>query len=47
MSVLEAGAGAENAYSYLKEQGVPEKRMRILEKGQNGWPYPEMLEKAK
>ena len=41
------GAGAENAYSYLKEQGVPEKRMRILEKGQNGWPYPEMLEKTK
>lgn len=39
--------GAKNAYTFLKEQGVPEKRMRILEKGQAGWPYPEMLSKAK
>ena len=37
------GQGAKNAYTYLKEQGVPENRMRILEKGQRGWPYPEML----
>ena len=41
------GRGAENAYNFLKEQGVPEKRMLILERGQGGWPYPEMLSKAK
>jgi rhodanese-related sulfurtransferase len=37
------GQGARNAYRYLKEQGVPESRMRILEHGQGGWPYPELL----
>lgn len=41
------GQGAKNTWSYLKEQGVPENRMRILEKGQRGWPYPEMVRKAK
>jgi rhodanese-related sulfurtransferase len=41
------GQGAKNAYRFLKEQGVPESRMRILEKGQGGWPYPEMLSTTK
>jgi rhodanese-related sulfurtransferase len=41
------GQGAKNAYSFLREQGVPESRMRILEKGQRGWPYPEMLSAPK
>jgi rhodanese-related sulfurtransferase len=41
------GQGAKNAYRYLKEQGVPESRMRILEKGQGGWPYPDMMSQPK
>lgn len=37
------GSGAKNTYDFLKAQGVPESRMRILEKGQKGWPYPELV----
>lgn len=41
------GSGARNTYTFLKEQGVPESRLRILEKGQKGWPFPEMVTTAK
>lgn len=41
------GSGAKNTYDFLKAQGVPESRMRILEKGQNGWPYPELVTQNK
>ena len=37
------GSGAKNTYDFLKSQGVAESRMRILEKGQNGWPYQELV----
>lgn len=37
------GSGAKNTVDYLKAQGVPESRMRILEKGQKGWPFPELV----
>lgn len=37
--------GAKNTIDYLKSQGVPEKRLLILEKGQRGWPYPELTVK--
>ena len=37
------GSGAKNTYDFLKAQGVPESRIRILEKGQKGWPYPELV----
>lgn len=36
------GGGAKNTFTYLKEQGVAESRLLILEKGMDGWPYPEM-----
>jgi len=36
------GGGAKNTYDYLKEKGVEEKRLFILEKGMEGWPHPEM-----
>lgn len=38
-------SGAKNTIDYLKSQGVPEKRLLILEKGQRGWPYPELTVK--
>ncbi len=34
------GGGARNTYDYLKSRGVDEKRMYILEKGAEGWPWP-------
>ncbi len=37
------GGGAKRAYDYLLEKGVAGKRLFILEKGQQGWPYPEQL----
>jgi thiosulfate/3-mercaptopyruvate sulfurtransferase len=40
------GQASKNAYAYLKEQGVPESRIRILEKGQNGWPYSDLVRKG-
>lgn len=36
------GGGAKNTYDYLKSKGVNEERLFILEKGMEGWPYPEM-----
>lgn len=36
------GGGAKNTYDYLKGKGVEEKRLFILAKGMEGWPYPEM-----
>lgn len=36
------GGGAKNSYDYLKERGIEEKRLYILEKGMQGWPYPEL-----
>ena len=36
------GGGAKNTYDYLKAKGVEETRMYILEKGAEGWPWPEM-----
>ena len=40
------GGGAKRAYDYLLSQGVANERLFILEKGQGGWPYPELLEKT-
>jgi len=37
------GSGAKNTYDFLKAQGVPEGRIRILEQGQKGWPYSELV----
>ena len=37
------GGGAKNTYDYLKAQGIPEERLLILEKGMEGWPYPELI----
>ena len=36
------GGGAKNTYDYLKGKGVDEKRLFILAKGMEGWPYAEM-----
>lgn len=36
------GGGAKNTYDYLKEKGLSEKRLFILEKGMQGWPYQEL-----
>lgn len=36
------GGGAKNTYDYLKEKGISEKRIFILEKGMQGWPYQEL-----
>lgn len=33
--------GATRTYDYLLQQGVPEDRLLILEKGQAGWSYPQ------
>lgn len=44
--VCPGGAGgAERAYQYFYEQGIDESRLFILQKGQKGWPYDELLEK--
>lgn len=37
--------GAKRTYDYLKDQGFDESRLLILEDGQQGWPYSDMLEK--
>lgn len=36
------GNGAKNAYDYLKEKGIDEKRLFILEDGMQDWPYQEL-----
>lgn len=33
------GGGAKRTYDYLRNQGVDEKRLMILEGGQARWPY--------
>jgi thiosulfate/3-mercaptopyruvate sulfurtransferase len=40
------GGGAKRAYDHLARQGVADGRLFILEQGQQGWPYPELLEKT-
>ncbi len=35
--------GATRCYDYLKEKGVAEDRLLILENGQLGWPHKEMV----
>ena len=37
------GGGAKRTYDHLFTEGVGEERLFILEKGQAGWPYPELL----
>ncbi|MTI65334.1 MAG: rhodanese-like domain-containing protein [Firmicutes bacterium] len=39
------GGGAERSYKYLLEKGIKEERLFILENGQSGWPFDELLEK--
>lgn len=39
------GKGAQNTHAYLLEKGIPAEQMFILEKGQKGWPYEDLLEK--
>jgi len=36
------GGGAKNASDYLHEKGINEKRIFILTKGMQGWPYKEL-----
>lgn len=44
--VCPGGAGgAERTFAYLSEKGIDKDRLYILEKGQKGWPYEELLEK--
>lgn len=38
------GGGAKRCYDHLKEKGIAEERLLILEKGQEGWPFEEMVE---
>lgn len=38
--------GARRTYDYLLEKGIEEDRLFILEKGQGGWPYDDLLEKG-
>ncbi len=37
------GGGATRTIDYLAEAGIKEDRMYILEDGQRGWPYSELL----
>ena len=39
------GGGALRTYDHLLDKGIPADRLFILEKGQGGWPYEELLEK--
>ena len=36
------GGGAKNTWDYLAAKGIAVNRMYILEKGSEGWPYPEL-----
>ena len=36
------GGGAKNTWDYLSAKGVAVSRIYILEKGSEGWPYPEL-----
>ena len=37
------GGGAKRAFEYLTSRGIESKRLFILEKGQSGWPYPQLV----
>jgi len=37
------GGGAKRCYTYLKNQGVPDDKLTILQGGVAKWPYREML----
>ena len=37
------GGGAKRCYTYLKDQGIPEEKIFILEGGVDKWPHKEML----
>lgn len=39
------GQGAKNTWDYLVKKGIDVSRLLILENGQKGWPYSELLEK--
>ncbi len=39
------GGGAKRCYTYLKDQGIAEEKLFILEGGVDKWPYKEMMEK--
>jgi rhodanese-related sulfurtransferase len=41
------GTGAKNTVDFLRSQGIPESRLKILEKGRNGWPFPDVVVKGK
>jgi rhodanese-related sulfurtransferase len=36
------GGGGKNTWDYLAAKGISVSRMYILEKGSEGWPYPEL-----
>ncbi len=40
------GGGAKRAYDHLLGQGIGKERLFILEKGQEGWPYLELIERT-
>lgn len=35
--------GAERTYAYLQASGISAERLFILENGQKGWPYPDLV----
>ena len=37
------GGGAKRTWQYLSSKGLSTNRMYILENGQGGWPYPDLL----
>jgi rhodanese-related sulfurtransferase len=37
------GGGAKRTFEYLASRGIQNKRLFILEKGQSGWPYPQLV----
>ncbi|WP_231713870.1 rhodanese-like domain-containing protein [Desulfosarcina ovata] len=39
------GGGAKRCYDYLNEKGIVKERLLILEKGQEGWPFEDLLER--
>jgi len=41
------GGGARNAYDYLKEKGIAQSRLYVLQDGIKGWPYKELLATGK
>jgi len=38
------GGGAKRTFEYLASRGIESERMFILEKGQSGWPFPQLTE---